>query len=214
MESVSPDTVRARLAWRYAVKKFDPTRRIDSDTWDALERTLVLSPSSFGLQPWRFVVVEDAAVRDRLVGASWGQRQIADASHLVVFAIRAGLSAADVDRHIAATAAASGAPVESLAGLRKMVVGFISGDGFDVDAWSARQLYIALGMFMESAALMGVDTCPMEGIDPAQYDAALGLSAAGYRTYVACCAGYRAADDASAARPKVRFPAEEIIHRV
>ena len=214
METMTPTALLERLRWRYATKRFDTERKISADVWAALEQTLVLSPSSFGLQPWRFVVVHDPAVRERLVGASWGQRQIADASHLVVFAIKTGLGVADVDRYVQAVSETTGAPVDALAGMRKMIVGFLAQEGFDVDAWSARQLYIALGMFMESAAVLGVDTCPMEGIVPAQDDEILGLAAEGYRTYAACCAGYRHPEDKYGARKKVRYPAAEIVTHV
>ena len=79
--------------------------------------------------------------------------------------------------------------------------------------WAARQAYIALGNFMTSAALVGVDTCPMEGFEPAKYDEILGLPAEGFRAVVACAAGYRSADDTYAALPKVRFPASELLDR-
>jgi nitroreductase len=82
---------------------------------------------------------------------------------------------------------------------------------FDVNDWAARQVYIALGQFMACAALMGVDTCPMEGIDPGKYDETLGIGEQGYRTVVACAAGYRAADDKYAQTPKVRFRTEDVV---
>src|SRR5687767_1490373 len=97
---VSTETVLNQLRWRYATKQFDATRRISDEDWAALEQSLVLTPSSFGLQPWRFIVVTDQATKDKLVPASWDQRQVADASHLVVFAIKKNLGPADVNRYI------------------------------------------------------------------------------------------------------------------
>ena len=82
---------------------------------------------------------------------------------------------------------------------------------FDINDWAARQVYIALGQFMACAAIIGVDTCPMEGIDPNKYDEVLGIAAQGYRTVVACAAGYRSADDKYAQTPKVRFKTEDVI---
>jgi nitroreductase len=208
------DEVLGALRHRYAVKAFDPTRKIPAATWAALEEALLLAPSSFGLQPWGFFVVEDPAVRAKLVAASWGQRQIVDASHLVVFAIRKGLSLADVDRFLARIVEVRGVAPATLDGYRKMIAGFLAQPGFDVDAWSAKQLYLALGQFMTAAAMLGVDTCPMEGIDPAAYDSILGLPAKGYAALCACTAGTRAPTDKLATTPKVRFRAGEVIFRV
>jgi nitroreductase len=214
MQDLAPDALVERLNWRYAVKKFDAARKIPATQWSALESALVLSPSSFGLQPWRFLVVEDPAVRERLVPASWKQRQVADASHLVVFAIRERLGAEHVDRFLARMAQVRGVTVESLASYRKVVVDFVSRPGFDADDWAARQVYIALGGFMTAAALTGIDTCPMEGLEPERYDEILGLPAQGLRTVVACCAGYRAADDAYAAQTKVRYEHGDVVAHV
>jgi nitroreductase len=216
MHPVAPDTVIRQLEWRYAVKKFDPARKIPAADWDAMERALVLSPSSFGLQPWKFVVVTDPAVREKLVAASWNQRQVADASHLVVFAIVKGLGTTHVDSFVAHTAAVRCVTVESLAGYRKMMCDFVARPKpqFDVDAWASLQVYIALGNFMTAAAVMGIDTCPMEGIVPAKYDEILGLPARGLATVVVGVAGYRAADDKYAAAKKVRFGREDVFVRI
>ncbi len=216
METTTPASVVGALNWRYATKSFDPERKIAPEIWEALEQSLVLSPSSFGLQPWRFVVVEDAAKRAELVAKSWGQRQVLEASHLVVFAVKSPLDATDVRRHMERTAEVQGMLVENLAGFEKVVAGFLEKPPYPLEMreWASRQAYIALGTFMLSAAMMGVDTCPMEGLDPAGYDEILGLTGSGFYTVVACPAGYRSGEDASAGRAKVRFPREDVIVRV
>jgi nitroreductase len=211
MSTASPDQVVTQLRWRYATKKFDATRKIPAATWAALEESLVLTPSSYGLQPWRFFVVMDPALKAQLPSHSWGQRQPQDCSHMLVLALRANLGEADIDRYIARTAEVRGQSLESLGGYRKMMVGSLSNPQFDINDWAARQVYIALGQFMACAAIIGVDTCPMEGIDPDKYDEVLGIGAQGYRTVVACPAGYRAADDRYAQTPKVRFKTEDVI---
>ena len=215
MTPISTDTLLSALNWRYATKQFDPTRRIDDATWLALEQAMVLSPSSFGLQPWKFMVIEDPALRERLVAASWGQSQVKDASHLVVFAVRENIGDEHLDRYLARTGEVRGIEVEALTGFRNVIAGSLDGAraAGRLDEWQTRQLYIALGQFMTSAALLGVDTCPMEGLDPAQYDEILGLKGTGWKAVFACPAGYRAADDKYAATPKVRFPAESVIER-
>jgi|SRR5947208_10097359 len=211
MKPVSNEIVERQLHWRYATKKFDPTRKIPPDDWRTLEQALVLAPSSYGLQPWRFVVVTDPAVRAKLREASWGQPQITDASHLVVFAVKKKPDAALVDRHIDRTAELRGQSPESLAELRDRIVAFLERPGFDATAWAARQVYIALGIFLCSAAVLGIDACPMEGIEPAKYDAILGLDKAGYAALCVATAGYRAAADKYAAAAKARFRPDEVI---
>lgn len=213
---VSNDALLNQLRWRYATKQFDPGRKIAADNWRSLEESLVLTPSSFGLQPWRFIVVTDQATKERLVPASWEQRQVADASHVVVFAIKKNVGSAEVDHYLSRIAEVRGVSVQSLNGFRGVLIEFLSqpADRFDVNSWAARQAYIALGNFMTSAALLGIDTCPMEGIVPKQYDEILGLAAEGYQTVVVAAAGYRATGDKYAALPKVRFTAEEVITHV
>ncbi|BDU74290.1 NAD(P)H-dependent oxidoreductase [Mesoterricola silvestris] len=211
---LSPEDLLKVQEWRYATKQFDPSRKIPAAVWSALEKSLVLSPSSFGLQPWKFLVIQDPALRARLKAVSWGQGQVEDASHLVVFLAKETLTEADVDHFLERVAEVRHQTPESLAAYRSMMVGnLVSGPrAATIDAWAARQAYIALGNFMTSAALLGVDTCPMEGLDAAQYDEILGLAGTGYRTIVACPAGYRAAGDKYAELPKVRFPEAEVIN--
>jgi len=216
MKRLESTDLLAALNWRYATKQFDPTRKIDAATWTTLEEALVLAPSSFGLQPWKFLIITDQAVKDSLVPLSWGQRQLADASHVVVFAVKHPLTPEDIRHHITRTAEVQGAPLEVLAGFEKVVAGFVENPpfGLEIRSWSTRQVYIALGQFMAAAALLGVDTCPMEGLDPAAYDKALGLEGTGYFTVVACPAGYRSSEDKSAARAKVRFPKNHVLTHI
>ena len=205
-----------RLNWRYATKQFDPNRKISAQDWAVLEDALLLTPSSGGLQPWKFIVVTDPVVRAKLLPASYGQAQITDASHLVVFAAKKNFSEADVDAFINYTASARGVPVESLAQYRGMLVGGIvqAMDEPARDAWARNQAYIALGNFLTSAALLGIDACPMEGFDRAQYDEILGLSAKGLASAVIATVGYRASTDKYANAPKVRFPKEQVFARI
>lgn len=209
---ISQTTLLQQLRWRYATKKFDPTRKIPAGDWEALEESLVLTPSSFGLQPWKFIVITDQPTKDKLVPLSWGQKQLAEGSHVVVFAIKQNLGAAEIDQFLQRTVEVRGGSLEPLVGYRKMMVGFI--EKANVREWATRQVYIALGNFMTSAALLGIDACPMEGIEPAKYDAVLGLPARGLETVVACVAGYRASDDKYASLAKVRFKRSDVIERI
>jgi nitroreductase len=213
MSPCAPDTLISALNWRYATKVFDPARKISSADLDTLLQSLVLTPSSFGLQPYRFLVVTDPALKARLREASWGQGQITDCSHLVIFLARQKMTEADVDHLIERIAKVRGDQPENLAGYRSMMVGtLVTGPrAASVPEWAARQAYIALGQFMASAALLGLDTCPMEGLDPKKYDEILGLDATPFRTVVACPVGYRAEQDKYASLAKVRFPVEELV---
>ena len=170
MIPVTISTVLGALNWRYATKKFNPHRKIDAATWAALEQALVLSPSSFGLQPWKFFVVADPELRSKLVAASWGQAQVADASHLVVFTLRKDIDLAHVEKFIARQLEIRGGDSAALDGYKQMILASLDGarsKGY-LDVWQSRQVYIALGQFMAAAALLGVETCPMEGIESAK----------------------------------------------
>lgn len=216
MSSISSSTLLEALNWRYATKKFDATKKIPADTWTTLEQALVLAPSSFGLQPWKFIVVQNPALRAKLSAAAWGQTQPVDCSHFVVFAGRRDLDGDEVDRFINRTAEIRHADPASLKGYRDVIAGSVSTakTGGYLDVWLSRQVYIALGQFMASAALLGVDACPMEGLNPAQYDEILGLDTTKWGTLCACAVGYRAADDKYAALAKVRYTTGEVIeHR-
>jgi nitroreductase len=220
MPTIAPQTLLTQLSWRYATKKFDPTRKIDPETWSALEQAALLAPSSYGLQPWRMVIVTDPSIRVRLRAASFNQPQITDASHLVVFCRRTEMTAADVDRWIARIAEVRSVPRESLGGFREMMVSSVSNPaalpGGAMDTWIRSQVYISLGVFLASAAMLGVDACPMEGFNPAEYDAILDLPAKGYRATVLAAAGYRSAEDPVSPdkAAKVRFRASEVVQRV
>jgi nitroreductase len=212
-QPVSNDTLLQQLRWRYATKVFDPAKKIPDACWATLEQALILTPTSYGFQPYRFVVITDPATREKLVPLSWGQRQVADASHFVVFAAKSAVSEADVDHYVARVAEVRGVPIEKVGQLRSMLVGdIVNGPRSKWQhEWATRQAYIALGNFMTSAAVLGIDVCPMEGIDPVKYDELLGLPAKGYQTVVAAAAGYRSANCKYATQTKVRYHADELI---
>ena len=216
MSTINSKQLLEQLNWRYATKEFDPKRKISAADWATLEEALRLTPSSGGLQPWKFIVVTDPAVRAKLVPASYGQEKVSTASHLVVFASKNNFSEADVDAHIKHIAEVQGAPIEALAPLRGMLVGGIvkAQDETARNAWARNQAYIALGNLLTSAALLGIDACPMEGFDRAQYDEILGLKAKGFATAVIATVGYRLPADKYASAPKVRFPKEQIFVQI
>ena len=212
---LTPDQLLAALRWRYATKQFDTTCKISDDVWNALEESLVLTPSSFGLQPWKFLVVRDPAIRAKLRPESWDQPQVTDASHFVVLTTRTDLTSADIDAWINRMAEVQGKSPDDLAPLKGMINGFAETMSREHrQAWNTRQVYVALGQLMTSAAMLGIDTCPMEGISASAYDRILGLENSGYATVVACALGYRAAGDKYATTPKARFDRAKVIASV
>ena len=209
----SSDTLLNALQWRYATKAFDAERQIDAATWASLEQALVLTASSYGLQPWKFLVITDAAIRAELRPHSWNQSQITDCSHLVVMLNKRSITPGDADRLIQATATARGLESSALDGYRNMIqVDLIDGPRSQAIAkWASNQVYIALGNLITAAALLEVDTCAIEGFSPEAYDRILGLEDSAYRSCVVCAAGYRSASDKYASLAKVRYPASELI---
>ena len=206
-------TLIEKLQWRYATKKFDPTKKIDEKTWALLEQALILSPSSYGLQPWKFIIVQNQELKQKLKEVSWNQSQVADCSHHVVFAIKEKMDEEHITHYINQTAKIRNLDPASMDGFKKMMIGdLVTGPRSHViSEWAARQTYIALGNFMTSAAVIGVDTCPLEGIDGAKYDEILGLKGSGWKVVVACPAGYRASDDNYLGSKKVRFDSKDLI---
>ncbi len=204
-----------QLNWRYATKTYDAARKVSDEDWAILENSLMLAPSSFGIQPYKFIIITDQAMKERLKPAAWGQSQVTDASHLVVIAHKKTLSDADIEHYVDRIVEVRGTPREMLAeyeGVMKNSAKQATIGGY-VETWNSRQAYIALGFLLETAALLNIDATPMEGIDAAQFDEILGLN--DYSTVVACAVGYRDAEkDWLANLPKVRFPQEELIQRI
>ncbi len=211
----SPDQLISALEWRYATKLFD-TKKLPAATWSALEKSLQLAPSSYGLQPWKFFIVENPEIRAKLRPVSWNQSQVTDASHLVVFTRRTEMTEKDVQDFFDLMVSERKVEADKIEPYRQMMLGGVV-KGKDATAqkeWAARQVYIALGQFMAAAAMIGVDTCALEGIDAAAYDDILGLKGSGYETLVGCAVGYRSADDKYAGMKKVRFPMSRVFGKV
>ncbi len=212
MEPFNKEKILEHLNWRYAVKKFDSQKKISSGEWAFLEESLRLSPSSYGLQPWNFLVIESQDVRKKLREASWNQTQVTDASHFVVLATLKKVSEDYVKHFVQSIAEVRGVPAESLKGYQDvMVQDVVQGPRSEVISWWAqRQTYIAMGNLMNAAALINVDTCPLEGLDPKKYDEILKLTDSAYQTVAAVACGYRSAEDKLATAKKVRFSKNEI----
>jgi nitroreductase len=204
------------LNWRYATKVFDASKKIPADTWHTLEQSLVLTPTSYGLQPYKFLVISDPQKRAELLAHSWGQKQVVNCSHFVVFTARTEMTEADVDKLIQRIMDVRKPPANALHAYRHAMLGdVVNGPrGKIAHEWATRQAYIALGNLMTCAAVLGVDACPMEGLNPLEYDQVLNLNGSGYATVVACALGYRAAGDKYASLAKVRYETKDVVQYV
>lgn len=200
------------LNWRYATKEFDTSKKLSDDQISFLKEVLRLSPSSFGMQPWKFLFIRDAELREKLHPKAWNQAQVKDASDLIVLCRKTNVGQEEVDKLVNATGEATGVAVEVLSGYKDMLSGFVSGLSDEArDVWTEKQIYIALGNLLSACAQVGIDACPMEGFEKAAFDEILGLEAKGLRSTVLVTVGTRLDTDKYATRGKVRFPLKDVV---
>ncbi|AZQ57551.1 NAD(P)H-dependent oxidoreductase [Maribacter sp. MJ134] len=191
--------------WRYATKKFDSSKKISDENLEILLEATQLSASSYGLQPYHVFVITDAAIREQLKPVSWGQSQITDASHLLVFANQSDFGGELVDDYLKNVSETRNIPSEEL----KAYGEFAKSKLLDLpssskETWTAKQAYIALGNVMQAAAELKIDTCPMEGFDAEAYNKILNLNGKNLNTAVVLPIGYRSAEDETQHYAKVR----------
>jgi nitroreductase len=198
-----------KLNWRYATKKFDPTRKISDETLNVLKNSIQLAPTSYGLQPFQVLIVENPEIRQVLKSAAWGQTQVTDASHLLVFTRKKNVNDAEVDEFIENIMNTRGVPKELLLQYEAMMKGTINSLTEDQkSAWIDKQIYIALGFLLTRAASLMVDSCPMEGFDRTRFDEILGLTDT--TSVVICPIGYRDDNDEYQHYKKVRKSQEQL----
>lgn len=200
-----------KLQWRYATKQFDTSRKVsDEDLHNIMEATR-LAPSSFGLQPWKFIVVKNPEIRQKL-RESAPQAQVTDSTALVVLCSLKEMTPAHVQKYIDSIASTRHVDAVNLEGFKQMMLGFIANKSQDdLRGWMARQVYIALGTLLTACAVNDIDACPMEGFDPQKFNEILELDTYGVESSVICAIGYRDEKDPMAQMGKVRFAPEEVI---
>ncbi len=204
------------LNWRYATKQFDTNKKLTAEQLDMLCESLRLSPSSSGLQPWKFYCITDEQTRKELLPISDEQKQVVDASALFVIVSRVGFDETDIDRYIARVAEVRGVSIESLSGFRQSRIDdiVVRKSVEERDGWCARQSYIALGFLLSCAAQNGIDACPMEGFDAQKVTEYLGADKEGYVVRAYCAVGYRLDTDPLASKPKVRFTLDQVVQKI
>lgn len=193
------------LEWRYACKKFDTDKRISHTDLNTILDSIQLTPSSYGLQPIKVLLIETKELREQIKPIAWNQAQVVDASHLLVFCHFTEISEAYVDQHVTLMANTRDLPIEKLQGFGTHVKSSIASmDADHVNQWTAKQTYIALGQVLLSCALLQIDATPMEGFDRKALDNLLDLSKDGLSASLLCPIGYRHAEDPYLALKKVR----------
>lgn len=201
-----------QMNWRYATKAFDPTAKLTQEELNTLAESLRLSASSFGLQPWHFYFISDQKIKEQLLPHSWNQRQVVDASHVIVLARYLEMNDQKVDLFLEDTVKTRGANRESLTGYENVMKSFLARMSEEKKiSWMRDQVYIALGTLLTTCGVLGIDACPMEGFIAPEYDRILGLTEKGHASVVVCPVGRRSKDDKYATTQKVRFPLDEVV---
>ncbi|MGH2664366.1 NAD(P)H-dependent oxidoreductase [Flavobacterium sp.] len=197
--------------WRYATKKFDSTKKITDEDLNILKEAIRLSSSSYGLQPYKILIVEDPELRAKIQPAAWGQSQIVDASHLFIFANIINLGDEEIDTYITNIAETRGIPAENIQGygdFMKSKITTLPED--DKNNWTSKQTYLALGNLLNAAAELKIDATPMEGFEPEKINEILGLTEKGLNASLIATVGYRHEEDATQHNKKVRKSKEEL----
>lgn len=208
-------TLQEAFAFRAAIKEYNKEAVLTDEQVSLLLETIRMAPSSYGLQPYKILVIKNKDTREKLKTVSYGQGQVTDASHFVVFASRINENQEDVTKFIENIMSVRGVTREDLAGYEGMMNGALSAMSEEGrKAWAAKQAYIGLGTLLTAAALLGIDATPMEGFSPAEYDAILDLAKDGYTTAVICALGMRAETESYSKMQKVRKSKADFIQEV
>jgi nitroreductase len=197
--------------WRYATKKFDVTKKISNEDLETLKEAIQLSTSSYGLQPYKVFIIENPELRAKIQPVAWGQSQIVDASHLLVFANITNFGETEIDNYINLMAKTRGIEVESVKGyadFMKMKITTLPVE--QRNTWTSKQTYLALANLMNAAAELKIDVTPMEGFEPEKVNEILGLTELGLHASLLATIGYRHEEDATQHYKKVRKPKNEL----
>ncbi len=200
------------LQWRYAVKKFDENKFLDQGQILTLKEAFNLTATSYGLQPIKLVVVQNKEIQNQLVAHSWNQKQVAQASHLLVICVDTNLDTSDVEKYFERVQEIRNTPDEIINPFRDYLKDVIANKTHEnLFAWGKNQAYLALGNLLTVCANEKIDSCPMEGFIPEKYDEVLDLSSKNLSSVLVLPVGYRASDDLMKEQKKVRKRLDEIV---
>lgn len=203
------------LKWRYATKQYDASKKVDENNINQIKEAIQLAATSYGLQLFTVLDIQDKAIREQLKPASWGQPQITDASHLFVFCGYAEVKDEHIDAYMNLKAETQNLEIGMLKDYGDFIKGKINETPVEFQQiWTGKQTYIALGKAMAACAELKVDSTPMEGFDVAAYNEILGLNEKGLKADVVLAIGYRSEEDATQHGAKVRKPLDKLFETV
>ena len=195
----------SHLEWRYAVKKFDDSRLLSEAQLDRIKKAFNLTATSYGLQPIKMVVLSDKNIQQELVAHSYGQKQVAQASHLLVLCIEKTIDSDYITSYFNRVRQVRGTSEEVLNPFKEQLVSdFENKPQNEIQQWAKNQAYLAMGNLLTICAVERIDACPMEGFVPEAYDRVLKLDDRGLQATLVMPIGYRAEDDILAGMKKVR----------
>lgn len=193
------------LEWRYATKKFDSSKKVSSENLELIKKTIQLSPSSYGLQLYKVLIIESNEIRRKLKPASYGQSQITEASHLIVFCNYSVVTEKHIDEYFVLKSQIEKIDILEYKDYSEFIKADINNKSqIEKDKWTSNQTYLALGNLLNACAELKIDACPMEGFDAKEYNKILKLDEQGLNTSVIATIGYRSANDSSQNAKKVR----------
>ncbi|PWL39182.1 NAD(P)H-dependent oxidoreductase [Flagellimonas aquimarina] len=203
------------LKWRYATKKFDSQRIVSEKDLKLLKEAVQLSVSSYGLQLYKVLIVEDKSLREQLREASWGQSQVTEASHLFVFCNFSEHKEEYIDNYINNIALTQQIAISDIQGYGDFIKESLGRKTIsEWQSWSKQQTYLSLANLLNACAELKIDACPMEGFDASAYNEILGLDKRGLNASVIAPVGYRSKEDKTQYRKKVRKTMEELFETV
>ncbi len=203
------------LKWRYAVKKFDPTKKLTTEQINYVKEAINFIPSSYGLQPYKVLEITDPQIRTKLKEAAYGQTQLTDAAHVFVFASFTDYNPAKVEEFVNLTAQINPMPKENSDGFKNYLNSMIAGmRNEQLAIWTAKQVYMALGSMIAAASEIEIDSAAMEGFDKAKFDEILGLKEKGLASAVIGAIGYRSPEDQNQFLKKVRKPMDQLFETI
>lgn len=206
--------VRA-MNWRSSVKEYDREKDISKEDLSELLEALRLSPSSYGLQPWKFIIIPQGELRNKLLSAAYNQEQVRASPYLIVFCAKTKINEQDVEEFVKKTAEVREVSKESLEKFKEGMIKFVKGSSDEeLRMWAHEQTFIALGVLITSAAIKEIDASPMGGFNKGEFDRILELKKEGYESVALCAIGYRSENDKYAKLKKVRFDKGRVIEEI
>ena len=197
--------------WRYATKKFDATKKVSDQDLETLKKAISLTATSYGLEPYKILIVENPETRQKLQAASWNQSQVTEASHLLVFANIVNFGNEQMDTYFDNLTKTRQIPTEAVQGYSDFMKSNINAKSSeDKNIWTAKQAYLAMNNLINACAELKIDATPMEGFSPEQYNQILELDKLGLNAVLVTPIGYRSTEDQTQFAAKVRKPYSEL----